>query len=163
MDEDAFWALVESCRSRDPDRVVEKLERRLRRLPIDDITDFGQRLDACLDALYSWDLWAVAYIVNGGCSDDGFEYFRNWVISRGRQSFDLARSDPEGFGLSLRGADEPFELEALTYAVAEAFEHRAGTPGPERAKPAPTLPSGDQWAEEAVEARMPRLAARWFG
>ena len=30
-----------------------------------------------------------------GCSDDGFDYFRGWLIARGRQAFDQAVADPD--------------------------------------------------------------------
>ncbi|WP_217498085.1 MULTISPECIES: DUF4240 domain-containing protein [Sphingomonas] len=33
---------------------------------------------------YRWDLWRAAKVAKGGVSDDGFEYFRTWLISRGR-------------------------------------------------------------------------------
>jgi hypothetical protein len=41
---------------------------------------FTQRL---ADA-YRWDLWGLAYQLNGGCSDDGFVYFRCWLLGQGR-------------------------------------------------------------------------------
>jgi len=28
----------------------------------------------------------AAYIINGGCSDDGFEYFRRWLVLQGATS-----------------------------------------------------------------------------
>jgi hypothetical protein len=33
-----------------------------------------------------------SYIIDGGCSDDGFEYFRCWLISRGKKLFYKAKS-----------------------------------------------------------------------
>lgn len=36
---------------------------------------------------YRQDLWAVAYTVLGGCSDDGFDYFRFWLVARGKEVF----------------------------------------------------------------------------
>ncbi len=34
-------------------------------------------------------------VVNGGCSDDGFEYFRGWLIGQGGAYFEAALKDPE--------------------------------------------------------------------
>jgi hypothetical protein len=31
------------------------------------------------------DQWGAAYLANGGCSDDGFDYFRGWLIGQGRK------------------------------------------------------------------------------
>ena len=33
---------------------------------------------------YRWDIWAIAFIINGGCSDDGFEYFRGWLVRKAK-------------------------------------------------------------------------------
>ena len=38
-----------------------------------------------MDDSYRWDLWGAAYLANGGCSDDGFDYFRGWLIGQGRK------------------------------------------------------------------------------
>ncbi|WP_342210876.1 LysR family transcriptional regulator [Streptomyces sp. DH-12] len=39
-------------------------------------------------------LWAAAYVINGGCSDDGFDYFRGWLIAQGREVFERAVARP---------------------------------------------------------------------
>jgi hypothetical protein len=44
---------------------------------------------------YVAQLWAAAFVINGGCSDDGFEYFRGWLITRGREVFERALADPD--------------------------------------------------------------------
>ena len=33
-------------------------------------------------------LWDAAYLINGGCSDDGFDYFRGWLVDQGRETFE---------------------------------------------------------------------------
>ena len=86
-----------------------------------------------------WDLWGVAYIVNGGCSEDGFEYFRGWVISQGRNVTELALSNPEEFGLTLNHDGDPDECECeeLIYAGALAYQTITGDSGPPRTTPQP--------------------------
>jgi len=34
-------------------------------------------------------------LINGGCSDDGFFYFRAWLISRGQKVYDAALQNPD--------------------------------------------------------------------
>ncbi len=41
------------------------------------------------------DLWAVADIMNGGWSDDGFDYFLGWLVLRGKQAYEAALANPE--------------------------------------------------------------------
>src|SRR5262245_53974222 len=43
----------------------------------------------------SWNLWGAAYLMNGGCSDDGFEYFRAWLMAQGRRTFEKAVEDAD--------------------------------------------------------------------
>jgi hypothetical protein len=33
-------------------------------------------------------MWVAAYLMNGGCSDDGFDYFRGWLIAQGRTTLE---------------------------------------------------------------------------
>lgn len=40
-------------------------------------------------------LWAAGYLINDGCSDDGFEYFRAWLIAQGREVFERVVADPD--------------------------------------------------------------------
>jgi hypothetical protein len=44
---------------------------------------------------YRGDLWGAAYLINGGASDDGFDYFRGWLIAQGREVFEAAVADPD--------------------------------------------------------------------
>ena len=98
-----------------------------------------------MDALYTWELWGVAYILNGGCSDDGLEYFRAWALSRGRNVTDLAVSDPERFGLMVNpNTSVEMEYEDLIYAGRSAFKTLTGDFGPPRATPHPAAPTGEE-------------------
>src|SRR5262245_27112681 len=105
------------------------------RLGRDETADFVRLFDDALDGLYTWDLWGVAYLVQGGCSDDAFENFRAWVISRGRAAWELAVRDPNALGLAIDpdSSDEERECEDLLYAGQEAYEQLTGTSGLDRA------------------------------
>ena len=120
--------------------------------------------DAALDQLYTWDLWAVAYIVQGGCSDDGFEYFRGWVISQGRRAHALAMSDPGALGLVIdpAGEDDERECEDLLYAGRQAYEHLTGEYGPDPFVPFLETPRGERWDEDQLERKYPALCERWW-
>lgn len=38
---------------------------------------------------------AAASLILGGCSDDGFEYFRGRLIAQGREVFERSVADPD--------------------------------------------------------------------
>jgi hypothetical protein len=59
---------------------------------------FEKNLGELMEQSYDADLWAAAYIVNGGCSDDGFDYFRGWLILQGKKIFETMLHSPGRLG-----------------------------------------------------------------
>jgi hypothetical protein len=120
----------------------------------------------CFDQLqaegYRWDLWAAAYILQGGCSDDGFIDFRSWLTSMGREVYEAALADVESLAALVVDDDpEATSFEAFGYAAYEAYEHRTGTKMPVIASKLPDQPAGDRWAEDGdeLQRRWPKLWA----
>lgn len=160
MTSNLFWNLIEKIHrdSRgDMDKKCTLLETELRRLPLEEVVSFGAHFDAFHDRAYSWELWAAAYIINGGCSDDSFSDFRSTLISMGRQAYEAALADPES-------------LAAIDYddgeACYEGFEYAAilmdmgkGQTFP-RAQPMPDEPSGTEWDEDELAELYPKLAEK---
>ena len=101
MEVGEFWEIIETAASgaRRCEDVAERVTQSLTSLGRETAEAFTDRFNEVMDHLYSWDLLGVAYILKSGCSDDGFEYFRCWVIWLGREMTERAISDPEGFGL----------------------------------------------------------------
>lgn len=62
---------------------------------------------------YRWDLWAVAYVMNGGCSDDGFDCFLGWLVGQGRERFSASLRYPELAAAGYGPEDEPFANEGM--------------------------------------------------
>jgi hypothetical protein len=91
---DEFWGHIRATRRKDPDAHAERLVARLAKLPAEEIVDFQYWWDRMLSEAYFWDLWGAAYYANGGCSDDGFDYFRNWLVLQGRDTFEAVVADP---------------------------------------------------------------------
>jgi len=92
---DEFWDHIQKSKRKDPDAHAERLEARLTKLKPDDILDFGHWWHLMMCEAYSWNLWGAAYIINGGCSDDGFEYFCRWLVLKGRDVFQTAVTNPD--------------------------------------------------------------------
>jgi hypothetical protein len=89
VDIERFWEVIETAGGASCEDRAAAVTANLVRLGRDETADFVRLFDDTLDELYTWDVWAVAYIVQGGCSDDGFEYFRGWVISQGAEPMPL--------------------------------------------------------------------------
>jgi Protein of unknown function (DUF4240) len=123
---------------------------------------------------YRWDLWGAASLINGGCGDDGFDYFRGWLLGQGRAVWEAAVADPDSL------ADHPqvrahrpdresrfyFECEDILGVAYEAYQALTGqvfTPEVPGRYPWPGFPDlGERWDfDDAAEmrARYPRLWA----
>ena len=169
--EERFWAIVESTAHHAPasPQQTEALRDALAALPIEQVEEFDRILQQTMASSYSWDLWGAAYVINGGASDDGFEYFRRWLISRGRRVFEAALADPDSLAdLLPAGLDGPLEYEDFAYVAPEVWEARTKRPAdtmPRGAAAYPSDPSGAPFEEDeaALKARYPKLWRRFGG
>ncbi|MFF2660700.1 DUF4240 domain-containing protein [Kitasatospora sp. NPDC058032] len=141
MNTDAFWELIEDCRRQATgrDERLAWLHTELSQRPVAEVVRFQASLEEVTDDGYSWELWAAAERIFGGwCSDDGFFYFRLWLVALGRVAFERALAEPDtladapevrklvGCPRSAWGEDWP-EWEELDYVAATAFESLTGT------------------------------------
>ncbi len=131
------------------------------------MADFRVRFDEYYWALYSWDLWDVAYLMMGGCSDDSFDYFRGWILDRGAESFNLAMADAEAFGLTVSRKTKPptMQCEDILSAGGKAWTELTGEADPPRwdGRIDKLRPRGERFGvdPETLHRRFPRLAEQW--
>jgi hypothetical protein len=169
--EDRFWAIVESSARHSPASAAQTaaLRKALEALPAEEVESFDRIFRQNMGRSYSWDLWGAAYVINGGASDDGFEYFRRWLISRGRHVFEAAMTDPDSLAdLLPADLDEPFEYEDFAYVAPEVWAGKTKRPAdrmPRGPDSYPAEPTGTPFAEDdsALQARYPRLWRRFGG
>jgi hypothetical protein len=128
-----------------------------------EIADFDRHLRQRLSEAYRRDLWAVAYLINGGCSDDCFEFFRSWLIAQGKEYFEAALFNPEQVAKRVSVEDVEVECESILYAAREAYEQRTGEQLPPSDIMQPSSPAGQAWDEDEVEQRYPKLARKFGG
>src|SRR5215467_7457478 len=103
MPADQFWQIIERAAppNHDSDDLhMEALRAVLRELSLEEIISFEVAFRRYLNEAYTWELWGAAYVINSGCSDDGFEYFRRWLVSKGRDVYELALADPDSLAQS---------------------------------------------------------------
>jgi hypothetical protein len=164
MDVEAFWNLIDESREvTGCEAKTTDLRHHLETLSADEVISFDRLYHDLYHELYSWDLWGLIYLVAGGCSDDGFDYFRSWIMSQGREAWALAVSDPEGFGLRylVDGADpDDYWCEIFTYAAYDAYEAITGEQMPLGEPVARGGPTGDTWEDDDLPRQFPRLASQ---
>ncbi|HHQ6600568.1 TPA: DUF4240 domain-containing protein [Serratia fonticola] len=83
---------------------MQALDSALRQLSPEELIAFKKRFTELHNQAYRWDLWAAAYIMGGGCSDDGFMDFRDWLISRGQSVYEAALINPDTLAESLKSS-----------------------------------------------------------
>ena len=145
MDTEGVWRLVEQARADtggdDAEAVAARMTALLAQREPAEIVAFVQPLWDLLIASYRADLWAAAYMINGGASDDGFDYFRGWLLTRGRSRFERALVDPAGAteGASRFGG---LECEAILSVPADANRRATGRELPLSTVAFPRSPAG---------------------
>jgi len=97
MTRDAFWQIIEGCRPSNGDLTehIDAIRQTLSAMPVPEIVSFQRQLDEVMGESYNADLWMVMYIIEGGCGDDAFDYYRGWLILQGPKTFGVVVNDPE--------------------------------------------------------------------
>jgi hypothetical protein len=162
MDLDAFWTIIDGVHARagnDLDARIKLLDGEMAKRSLDDIQAFQRYYDRQIVASFRWDLWGAAYVMNGGCSDDGFRYFRDWLISEGRKTFESAMKSPDSL------ADLPkvelAENELFGYVALHAYEAKGGGELDRDMSTEAAEPQGKPWDEADLPQLFPRLSKKY--
>jgi len=159
MNADAFWRIIDQAHAdggHDLDARVEALRTLLAPLSTEELQSFQNHYDHAIKAAYRWDLWGAAYIINGGCSDDGFRYFLDWLISEGSRTYTQALKSPDSLA-ALRRVDYA-ENELFAYVAMEVFEKKGGGELERDFSIEISPPAGQEWKDSHLPRMFPNLA-----
>jgi len=128
LDENLFWSIISSSleKSNNQDSQEKFLVNYLTKLSPKEIIGFRLRTDKLLYDTYNSEMWCAGYIMNGGCSDDSFEYFRNWLISRGKETYYNAKENPDSLISEVDEDEEYYDFEGFWYVALTAFKKVTG-------------------------------------
>lgn len=128
LDEDLFWKIIDQSikSTSNQDEQEEYLISEIGKLTPKEMIGFRLRTDYLLYHTYNADMWCAGYIMNGGCSDDGFEYFRCWIISRGKDIYYNAKANPDYLVKEIVDGAEFYDFESFWYVALEAFQRKTG-------------------------------------
>ena len=171
MDRSRFWAIIDrtTALEADTDAQAAALRAELNNLTPADIEAFESTFDQIMQESYSWDLWGATYVIHGGASDDGFEYFRVWLISKGRTVYEAVLKDPDSLAERLAAdSSGPLEFEEFAYVARTAWEEKTGRDGAEMPTAARMIypniePAGQPFEEDSahLSERYPKLWKRF--
>lgn len=164
MSEDDFWKLIDKSRTASNNNYqteISSLKTILLTLEPADIEKFNNTFTALLAASYDYKLWGATYVINGGCSDDCFDYFRQYLIGHGKEKFYQTIKDPESSASWVKSEEED-NWEGLQYPAMEAYKQKTGKEISKTYQPKFEL-KGKPFDEETVMKQYPKLAKRFMG
>ncbi|MGO2042828.1 MAG: DUF4240 domain-containing protein, partial [Cellulosimicrobium funkei] len=143
MDRETFWGIVETARERAgagaDDRGAEDdplpgalTDLLVERLAADEMLAFVDVAGDVANDAYAWPVWGAAYLVEGGCSDDGFMDFRDGLVLAGRAVFERTLADPDTLAdhpvvaAMADGGSPWFGFESLDSLVRDAWSRATG-------------------------------------
>ena len=124
INKDTFWTLIAQAKEH-PGNPSEWLMEQLMNLGPEQAKKFDGIACAYTSLAYQYGLWTAASVMErGGCTDDGFIDFRDWLIAQGREVYMAALKDPDSL------ADVPTDgdccCETFCYVGSYAYEELTG-------------------------------------
>lgn len=97
MSEREFWKVVEDARKHgtSDDKLYKGLIAELGKLSDVDIQRFAKRFSERKSHAYDMKLWSAVYLLNGGCGDDSFLDFRDYLVMMGEKDYARIVTDPD--------------------------------------------------------------------
>lgn len=158
---ETFWELIEKSRTNTNDCILqaENLTQLLSNLEPAEIIAFDKHLNQKLIETYRWDLLAITCLVNAGATDDGFLYFRGWLIAQGKDYFEAALEKPENAAKSAV-VDGINECENILFAARAAYQEKTDSEIP-TAFMEPSQLTGESWEEDDLDQMFPEIAKKF--
>ncbi|KAA0940769.1 DUF4240 domain-containing protein [Streptomyces apricus] len=132
MDTEAFWRVLDAAEGSDKPLDVAVVDH-LSVLPAEAILAFEHQFSRLRDEVYRWDVWAAAYLIGGGCSDDRFSDFTAGLVALGREWYERAAACPDALAehpavrvAAATGDQDVIFDEAFNFVSARAYERLTG-------------------------------------
>lgn len=163
MESEKFWKIIEVTKSEsygDYEKQQSLLKRELLKLTATEVLEFDNKFRTLRGKIYTWDFWAAAYIINGGCSDDCFSDFRGWLIGQGQSIFENAIQNIETL-TELKETNDG-DWEGLSYIATDVYENKTGKDIPQGVQENFEI-TGEEWEEDEndLKNRFPKLYAKF--
>ncbi|MFE9125090.1 DUF4240 domain-containing protein [Streptomyces sp. NPDC007148] len=94
MDTEAFWRVLDVAKDGDKPLDVAVVDH-LSALSPGEILAFEYQFSRLRKAVYRWDVWAAAYLIASGCSDDRFSDFTAGVVALGHEWYEQVAAHPD--------------------------------------------------------------------
>ncbi|MGW7649543.1 DUF4240 domain-containing protein [Streptomyces bobili] len=184
MDTEAFWRVLDAAKG-DDKPLANSVADHLAAMSAEEILAFEHCFSRLRDGVHRWDMWAAAYLIGGGCSDDRFSDFTAGLVALGCEWYERAATCPDSLAqhpavgkAAATGDQDVIFDEEFNFVSARAYERlsgdtdafweaweayanaRATTEGEEREDMGESFDFNDA---DQMRRRLPRLAALHLG
>jgi hypothetical protein len=129
MDEEIFWKIIQTTKDNstgDFEQQQDELVKLLRKVTPDEVILFGNRFRYFRGQANTWELWGAIYIIHGGCGDDSFNDFREWIIGQGKDFYYKTTNNPESLVDIETEKINEIDWEGLGYVYSTVFKELTG-------------------------------------
>ena len=128
MDEDEFWKIIDysnDAAAGEMEKQVSIIVEKLSKYDTTKIVGFETILSKKIIEANNYKILAANKIIDGSVTDDGFLYFRFWLISLGKKAFEQTLKNPDSLAKFTDKEVVPDD-EILMNASTKAYQIRTG-------------------------------------
>lgn len=125
LDEESYWTIIENSIKETTNQEDQELYliSKLEQLSPKEMIGFRLRTDKLLFDSYTSNLWCADYIISNGAMEDGFDYFRCWLISRGKEAFYKSQESSDYLVNLVDKEPKVYDFESFWYVAFTAFKN----------------------------------------
>lgn len=125
LDEESYWGIIEKSLKETTNQEDQEifLTTVLEQLSPKEMIGFRLRTDKLLFDSYTSNLWCANYIISNGAADEGFDYFRCWLISRGKDAYYKTQENPDYLVNLVENEPRVYDFEGFWYVANNAFKN----------------------------------------
>ena len=128
LDEALYWEIIDKSALNTSNQNDQEayLIQIIEQLSPEQMIGFNLRTDQLLYKSYTSKMALACYSLNDYLSDDTFEYFRLWVISLGKDTYNNVNTNPDALLPYLNPISDYYDFEGLWYVAQKAFKNKTG-------------------------------------
>lgn len=125
LDEETYWTIIEKSLKETKNQEDQELflTSALEQLSPKEMIGFRLRTDKLLFDSYTSNLWCANFVISNGKADEGFDYFRCWLISRGKEAYYKTMENPDYLVNLVENEPKTYDFEGFWYVAVEAFKN----------------------------------------
>lgn len=148
MTEELLWEIIAEAQAASESETILNVEEKLVDYTAKAIRDAAKMIQSHLADALREDVWALAYFLRDGCSDDAFEDFRSWMVLKGKDVFDQIVSAPDKVDPHCTDRADFGAAGSLMSAFENAYITRSGKPlSMPRVKRSALIPDENRFSE----------------